>query len=254
MTEPTQCPVCDPGLKGGALCKQHRQDVDEALAGIQDLSRDLDEAVKRRKRHGGTSGHAHPAFPPTPISIPMLDLQSEAHDDLQMIASDAGWWPPIGSDLHDIARGLRLRLDMLSRCPSIRTDYRQVRAIASKLQARLTPPSERLIIGRCLNPPCRRPIGITDGQDMATCDYCGSSWTVQTVIEDRYRRMASDQRTYPTRILIQRLADEGIRLKSSTLRSWVHRRLLTPVLDGDEPEYRASDVITLMKRHMTRAA
>jgi hypothetical protein len=239
-------------IRGGVLCKQHRKELAEALRELVNGMYVLGEMSLRRVRIGGIQGHANPAFAPSPISESDQDLYTQVEDVLQEAAATIGYWDH--PDMAGLLRGLLLRLDRLCSHPECGTTFKRVTRAALKVEERTTPPEERIIYGRCLNPVCLRQVTGVRGQTEATCGYCGSVWSVTALFAERHRRMLASDRTGTATGIAMKLQREGYKIKAATIRQWVHRNRLFACgeVDGD-PVYRVRDVAGIIELRATQS-
>lgn len=248
----SKCPVCDGMIRGGVLCKQHRKELAEALKGLVNGMYVLGEMSLRRVRIGGTQGHANPAFAPSPISESDQDLYEQVEDVLQEAAATIGYWDH--PDMAGLLRGLLLRLDRLCSHPECATTFKRVTKSALKVEERTTPPEERIIYGRCLNPVCLRQVTGVRGQTEATCGYCGSVWSVAALFAERHRRMLASDRTGTATGIAMKLQREGYKIKPATIRSWAFRERIYSCGEEDgDPVYRVRDVARIIELRATQA-
>ncbi|GAA6124209.1 hypothetical protein BPY_23170 [Bifidobacterium psychraerophilum] len=203
------------------LCKAHRKELAEALRGLVNGMYVLGEMRLRRVRIGGSQGHANPAFAPSPISESDQDLYEQVEDILQEAAATIGYWDH--RDMAGLLRGLLLRLDRLCSHPECSTTFKRVTRAALKVEERTTPPEERIIYGRCLNPVCLREMSGMAGQREATCRYCGSTWAVSAIRAARRERYRSDPVDGRTR------ADRTLRMTPAEAAAWLRVQTGLPV-------------------------
>ncbi|GAA6124188.1 hypothetical protein BPY_22960 [Bifidobacterium psychraerophilum] len=203
------------------LCKQHRRELADALRGLVNGMYVLGEMSLRRVRIGGSQGHANPAFAPSPISESDQDLYEQVEDVLQEAAATIGYWDH--PDMAGLLRGLLLRLDRLCSHPECGTTFKRVTRAGLRVEERTTPPEERIIYGRCLNPVCLREMSGSVGQREATCRYCGSTWAVSAIRAARRERYRSDPVDGRTR------ADRTLHMTPAEAAVWLRRRTNIPV-------------------------
>jgi hypothetical protein len=76
----------------------------------------------------------------------------------------------------------------------VKDSRERTRKLAERLSMRVTPPEERIIVGRCLNPACICELSIVGRREQVTCQSCGSVWEVRAVTNARAERLRRDTR------------------------------------------------------------
>ena len=180
------CPVCED-LPRGPLCRTHRQElantIHELRLGMYELKR-MERREARHRGHGG--GAASPAFPQAPMDMTAADLYDYAEDIIQDVAGDIGLW---GGKAPQVLNRLTDRFDRLADAPNSGRDYRNLTRTNRKVQQHITPPEDRIIHGRCLNPECRAQLTGLPDDTMTTCGECGSTWSLTAVRQARGREL-----------------------------------------------------------------
>lgn len=181
-----RCPICE-GMPRGPLCKAHRQELAKTLhelkGGMHDLKR-MERREIRYTAHG--RGAAHPAFASAPIDISAAALYDQVEDTIQDVAGDIGLW---GGKAPQLLDKLAARMGRLAEAPNSGRDYKQLTRALYRVRLHTTPPQDRIILGRCLNPQCGADItGLPDDQ-MATCHACGSVWSVAAIRQARVEEL-----------------------------------------------------------------
>ena len=173
-----RCPICE-GMPRGPLCKTHRQELAKTIHELRLGMRDLKRVERREIRyssHGG--GTSHPAFAPVPIDISAAALYDQVEDTIQDVAGDIGLW---GGKAPQLLAKLDARMGRLADAPNSARDYKHLTNALHRIRLHTTPPQDRIIHGRCLNPECGADIpGLPDDQ-MAACPACGSVWNVAAI-------------------------------------------------------------------------
>ena len=177
-----RCPICED-MPRGPLCKTHRQELAKTLHELKGGMHDLKRMERREIRytvHG--RGAARPAFASAPIDISAAVLYDQVEDAIQDVAGDIGLW---GGKAPQLLDKLAARMGRLADAPNSARDYKQLTNALHRVRLRTTPPQDRIIHGRCLNPECGADItGLPDDQ-MATCTACGSVWSVAAIRQAR---------------------------------------------------------------------
>jgi hypothetical protein len=112
-------------------------------------------------------------------------LYDETDDMLQDVAAAIGLW---GVRCPVLIRRLQGRLGALSSSPHCGEAFKEITHASENIRLWLTPPDERIIYGRCLNPVCLHEVSGVAGQKEATCGYCGSTWSVSAIRASRRER------------------------------------------------------------------
>lgn len=163
----SSCPVCDGMVRGGVLCKQHRREMAAALQSLRLNMYELAGLARREfKLAGRGQGHASAAFASTPLNMSAQVLYDETDDMLQDMAAAIGLW---GVRCPVLIRRLQGRLVALASSPHCGEAFKEITHASEKIRLWLTPPDERIIYGRCLNPACLHEVSGVAGQKEATC-------------------------------------------------------------------------------------
>jgi len=187
------CPLC-AAKTNKPICAKCLRGVLMDLNELAHLLTRLESVARREEHVGGRSeGPSHPAFAPTLLDLSAADLLTEATDTLWDIAAKSGIWQH-GRTWRTLLKSLITRKNQLANNPHIRGDRERITRMVDRVRFKLTPPSERIIIGSCLNPVCKRELSITRGQVEAYCSGCGSTWQVDAV---RAARLANlEEKTF----------------------------------------------------------
>jgi hypothetical protein len=214
------CPVCDEMIRGGVLCKQHRKELATALQSLRLNMYELAGLARREFKLGGRGqGHVRAAFAPTPLNMSAQVMYDETEDMLQDVAAVIGLW---GVRCPVLIRRLQGRVGALASSPHCGEVFTQVTSSAEKLRVWLTPPEERIIYGKCLNPVCLREVSGTVGQREATCEYCGSTWTVNAL-------RAARREHYRSNPVDGSGTDQTLKMTPAQAASWLKVRTNIPV-------------------------
>lgn len=140
------------------------------------------ESVARREEHVAArdGGYVAPVFASTPVDLSAMDLLQTAIDELEEIAANSSIWQH-NRTWRTLIKSLITRKSQLANNPHIAHDRERLTRMVDRVRFRLTPDSERIIIGECLNPDCRRELSITRGQVEVRCSACLSVWQVEAV-------------------------------------------------------------------------
>ena len=147
------------------------------------------ERVVRREEHvgGRQQGSASPAFAPTPVDLSAMDLLTEASETLEDICYNCGIYYT-GTWRRSLSKLIPRRKQLLGE-PNVAADRERVGRLVQKVRLRLTPPSERILIGRCLNPVCGAELSIVGKVESVACPACGSVWSVEAVRGKRREKL-----------------------------------------------------------------
>ena len=182
----SSCPACDGMVRGGVLCKQHRREMAAALQSLRLGMYELAGLARREfKLAGRGQGHASAAFASTPLNMSAQVLYDKTDDMLQDMAAAIGLW---GVRCPVLIRRLQGRLVALASSPHCGEAFKEITHASERIRLWLTPPDERIIYGRCLNPVCLHEVSGVTGQKEATCEYCGSTWSVSAIKASRRER------------------------------------------------------------------
>ena len=170
----TNQPICAKCLRGVLL------DLNELTHLLTRL-----ESVARREDHSEhAEGHVRQPFAPTLVDLSAMDLLQDTVNQLEDIAANSGIWQH-SRTWRTLLKSLITRKDQLANNPHIHGDRERITRMVDRVRFRLTPDSERIIIGECLNPVCKRELSITRGQVEAYCSECASTWQVEAVRTSR---------------------------------------------------------------------
>lgn len=233
MTKGSKCPICE-GLPRGPLCKTHRQELAKTIHGLRIGLIELKRVERREVRYStGNGGGAHPAFAPAAIDISAADLYNQVEDTLQDVAGDIGQWA--GKAPAVIVR-LQANMGRLVDAPNSGRDYKQLTNAYRRVKLWITPPEERIIHGRCLNPTCRTDIpGVADDQ-MATCPACGSTWSVSALKQARVEELQGQTITCtPKDAADWTQWQTGRKVTRKQVGMWLQRGKLPSAVQGDQP-------------------
>lgn len=217
----THCPACED-LPRGPLCRTHRQELANTLyelrLGMDELKR-MERREVRHRGHGG--GAASPAFPQAPMDMTAADLYDYAEDIIQDTAGDIGLW---AGKAPQLLTRLASRMGRLADAPNSGRDYRNLTRTSRKVQQHITPPEERIIHGRCLNPECKAQLAGLPDDTMTTCRECGSVWAVSEVRRARRERLKGHTITgTPTQIAKWVRRSTGVPAKAQNVKDWLRR-------------------------------
>lgn len=180
------CPVCED-LPRGPLCKTHRQElantIHELRIGLDELKR-MERLEVRHRGHGG--GAARPAFPQTPMDLDSASLYDYAEDIIQDVAADIGLW---ACKAPQLLTRLSARMGRLADAPNSGRDYRNLTRTNRKVQQHITRPEDRISLGHCLNPECNAKLTRLPDDTTATCNECGTTWSLTTVRQARGKEL-----------------------------------------------------------------
>jgi hypothetical protein len=256
MSEPSKCPVCDGMVRGGVLCKQHRNELADALHGLRLGIYELTAIARREVKLGGRSqGHSHPSEAPTPLDLAAADLLDQVTDVLSQAAASINRY---GNKTQKLIRLCLSHVGELASAPDCKTTYREVTVIAAKIRQRTTPSSELTVYGKCPNPMCGHIVRGVMGAETATCDYCGSTWNSGLLTAMRRERLLDSGATGTATQLARLLKSEGYRIKPERIRQWAHRGMIHAVpTTTAQTHYLAADIVRIMeektKKHATAA-
>lgn len=190
MSEPSRCPVCDGMVRGGVLCKQHRNELSDALHGLRLGIYELTAIARREVKLGGRSqGHSHPSEAPTPLDLSAADLLDQAAEVLSQAAATINRY---GNKPQQLVRLCIGHVSELASARDCKQTHREVTAIAAKVKRRTTSSEDMIIFGPCLSDVCRRPVRAPKGAKEAQCEYCGSIWNVKALQDARRARFRND--------------------------------------------------------------
>lgn len=217
----TRCPVCED-LPRGPLCKAHRQELARTIhqlrLGMNELKR-MERREIRHRTHGG--GAASPAFPQAPMDLDAASLYDYAEDIIQDVAGDIGLW---AGKAPQLLTRLASRMGRLADAPNSGRDYRNLALTNRKIQQHITPPEDRIIHGRCLNPECRAQLTGLPDDTTTTCRECGSVWAVSEVRRVRRERLKGHTITgTPTQIAKWVRGATGAPAKAQNVKDWLRR-------------------------------
>lgn len=186
----SQCAICNTATNQPVCAKCARAYLTD-LNELRTLLARLESVARREEHVGGRSqGHVSPAFAPTPVDLSAMDLLTEASETLEDVAGNCGIWDSV-KWRRNLTR-LVTRRTQLMNDPSVASDRERVWRLVQKVKLRLTPPSERIIIGPCLNPACGTELSIVGKCSDVVCPACGSVWSVDAVRQRRRERLRDE--------------------------------------------------------------
>jgi hypothetical protein len=229
-------------VRGGVLCKQHRREMAAALQSLRLGMYELAGLARREfKLAGRGQGHASAAFASTPLNMSAQVLYDETDGMLQDMAAAIGLW---GVRCPVLIRRLQGRLVALASSPHCGEAFKEITHASEKIRLWLTPPDERIIYGRCLNPVCLHEVSGVTGQKEATCEYCGSTWSVSAIRasrRERYRLSPVDVsgvdrtlRMTPAQAAAWLRGQTNVRVSRKSVTNWLGRGLLPSAVHTDE--------------------
>lgn len=184
----SRCPLCWVNTSQPVCTKCWHAYVDD----LQKLSHLLPqlERVARREEHvgGRQQGHASPAFASAPVDLPALDLLTEATETLEEVAGHANLW---AHQWRSVVKKLITHRPQVTQSLSLIEDRKRINRLVSKVELRLTPSQDRLIIGECLNPECGAVLNAVKDQQEAQCQQCKSVWQVEAVRAKRREKLST---------------------------------------------------------------
>lgn len=151
------------------------------------------ESVAKREEHiaARDGGYAAPVFASTPVDLSAMDLLQTAIDELEEIAANSGIWQH-NRTWRTLIKSLITRKNQLANNPHIRADRERITRIMDRVRFKLTPHSERIIIGPCLNPACEAELSVVGKVESVECPRCGSVWSVDAVRQRRRERLRDE--------------------------------------------------------------
>lgn len=221
----SKCTLCGAQTSQPVCSKCWKSYVDD-LQKLFHLLPQLERVVRREEHMGGRQhGHASPAFASAPVDLPALDLLTEASETLEEVAGHANLW---AHQWRQVVKKLITHRPQVTQSRSLVEDRKRISRLASKVELRLTPPEERIIIGECLNPDCENSLTAIKGQQEVECHACKSIWKVEAVKSKR-REKFHDEKLEATPSEAARWVKRttGIYLTREVVAMWVHRKMLS---------------------------
>jgi len=120
-----------------------------------------------------------------------MDLLQDTVNQLEDIAANSGIWQH-SRTWRTLIKSLIARKNQLANNPHIRADRERLTRMVDRVRFRLTPESERIIIGPCLNPVCEAELSVVGKVESVECPRCGSVWSVDAVRQRRRERLRDE--------------------------------------------------------------
>lgn len=232
----TNQPICAKCLRGVLL------DLNELSHLLTRL-----ESVARREDHSEhAEGHVRQPFAPTLVDLSAMDLLQDTVNQLEDIAANSGIWQH-SRTWRTLLKSLITRKSQLANDPHIHGDRERITRMVDRVRFRLTPPSERIIIGPCLNSACGTILLVTREQTEVTCHNCGSMWQVEAVRKRRREELAHETITLtPADAAAWVRANTGIYVTRKAINMWAQRQRVAHKPNGDGThEYNKADLLRL---------
>jgi hypothetical protein len=255
MTETTACASgCGRPAPGATLCPPCTAELRGMLALAAAIAPDLDDAVARLLRHGG-SGRRAATEPPLPVDLRASAAAAELRGCLSgWVAIVAMVAPPAGG-IGGLSRWLLAHLAMVVRHERAADVHRDVRAAVQRCVMVLEPPPERVYAGPC--PQCGYDVLGYQGAAFADCARC--RFPVDVDIAQAAMRAALEDMLGGAAWCARMAARLGTPISENTVYSWVRRAQLAahgelPDRGGTlQPVYRLGDVLNLIARSPARS-
>lgn len=182
------CSLCGANTNQPTCAKCWKAYVDD-LHSLFAMLPQVERISRREERIGGRQqGHSNPAFASAPVDLPALDLLTEASEVLEDVAGHCNLW---AGSWRSIVKKMIARRTQVTQSKQLVADWNRVSHLVSKVELRLTPPAERLIIGQCLNPTCLHELNAVKDQSEVVCPACGSVWQVEAVRQKRREKLST---------------------------------------------------------------
>ena len=206
----------------------------------------LESVARRETRSVHAEGHVRQPFATTPVDLSAMDLLQDTVNKLEDIAANSGIWQH-SRTWRTLLKSLITRKNQLANNPHIRGDRDRLTHIMDRVRFRLTPPSERIIIGPCLNSACGTILLTTREQTEVTCPNCGSMWKVEAVRKRRREELAHETITItPAEAAVWVKANTGIYVTRKNINNWAQRAQITHASLGEGlHEYNKADLLRL---------
>lgn len=214
------CPVCT-GRPRGILCKEHRRELARIIHDLRMALYELSMLAARKTRQTDGVPGAKPAFPSAPLEMGAADLYQEVEEIIRDVAADIGVW---GGRAPGLLNKLSSRLGRLAQAPHVRKDYLRLADALHRVQMRVAPREDRIMLGRCLNPRCKAELKGLATDTAITCRDCGSVWSVEGLHRARRQRLAGRSITgTPTQVAAWVKSATGVQVKGQNVKDWIRR-------------------------------
>jgi predicted Zn-ribbon and HTH transcriptional regulator len=211
------------------------------------------ERVSRREEHvgGRQQGHVNPAFAPAPMDLPALDLLTEASEILEDVAGHANLW---AHQWRQVVKKLITHRPQVTQSRSLIKDRKRINRLASKVELRLTPPQDRLIIGECLNPECGATLNAVKDQQEAQCPQCKSVWQVEAVRAKRREKLSTHTlEATPVEASQWLKRKTGVYVTRKIINMWAQRNMIhAPSISEGRHEYNLGELLKLAETYEPR--
>lgn len=245
------CTLCGAQTNQPVCSKCWKTYVDD-LQKLWRLLPQLERVVRREEHVGGRQqGHASPAFASAPMDLPALDLLTEASETLEDVAGHANLW---AHQWRQVVKKLITHRPQVTQSRSLIRDRKRINRLASKVELRLTPPQDRLIIGECLNPECGAVLNAAREQNEVDCPRCKSVWQVETVRKRNREQMEGRVlEATPVEAAQWIKMKTGVYISRKVINMWAQRHMLAaPSLGDGRHEYSLGELLRLAEMYEPR--
>ena len=213
-----ECQSCGAQVRDGwTLCGSCRKTYARTLHHLRVNLHQLHQIAMRRVRLDDHAGLARPAFPSTPISLTMFDLELTARSRIQDTAATIGLW----GDGDRLITRMQSRMTDLCRTRSAGRDMHTMIRLADRVAAACERPHALPFCGVC--PDCHHDVEADPGTLIVRCE-CGRIIDAQAM---RETTMAAYRLQHITRTPAQAAQwireNTGITVPRNLVSQWIRR-------------------------------